>query len=85
MHACSRDKPWLCRRRSSELENFPPSARLGYEASSAELRQSKSSIELFPLTLCLSEYQLITFTSSVTATYKFVYNIVKLPFYKYIL
>ncbi len=64
---------------------FHLSARLGYEASSAELRQSKSGIELPPPTLCLSEYQLITFTSSVTATYKLVYNIVKLPFYKYIL
>ena len=64
---------------------FHLSARLGYEASSAELRQSKSGIELSPPTLCLSEYQLITFTSSVTATYKLAYNIVKLPFYKYIL
>ena len=62
---------------------LPP---LGSAMRPAQLScESKSGIELFPLTLCLSEYQLITFTSSVTATYKFVYNIVKLPFYKYIL
>ena len=64
---------------------FHLSARLGYEPSSDELRQLKSCIELFPLTLSLSEYQLITFTPSITATYKLVYNIVELPFYNYIL
>ena len=64
---------------------FHLSARLGYEPSSDELRQLKSRIELCPLTLCLSEYQLITFTPSLTATYKLAHNIVKLPFYNYIL